>query len=398
MPKSKQYEDAMGSVFDFIFEQTKQKPSKVKPVSPTGIDGSGEFVDALSTVLEAPLVFVNNSALETFQSATAVDLAKFQVGPRAREEIKFSTADLQNALSDPSKFIDKQFSKIESNRVFSRLGWAGEEMKGIIGGVWARKYGLDFETQQALMSSGKLLNLHTEEAAVEMAKRNLSLIDKHGLSYDELKKLYPKLEEDKRRELFRSLTSGSDEDKRKARSELAFNKDVYAHLESKNLREKAANASTPEEKEKYNEAANFIQNTNAFGKMKTFIENQTLAKKNVLGEIEQLRKTPGNQALIDEKRKELRLINSNLNSARGFRFAEKLGEWEGAYGTLKAYTVDGNLFTSIFNRDFFDERKNNLKWLQPSAKNNLFLGGRSEVEFHIGKKPGINSKILHMRR
>jgi len=162
MPKNKQYEDAMGSVFDFIFEQSKQKPSKVRPVKPTGVDGSAEYVDALATVLESPLMFVNNSALETFQSATAVDLAAFQVGSHATDKIKINVADLQDALSDPSKFIDKRFQKLEMVRQFTKLSWAGEEMKGIIGGVWAKQHGLDFETQQALMSSGKMLNLHTE--------------------------------------------------------------------------------------------------------------------------------------------------------------------------------------------------------------------------------------------
>ena len=82
MPQQKQqYEDALGSIFDFMFEQSQKPPNKVKPVKVTGVDGTSEYVEAITAVLENPLLFVNNNVMESFKDAVDINLASVRVRP-----------------------------------------------------------------------------------------------------------------------------------------------------------------------------------------------------------------------------------------------------------------------------------------------------------------------------
>ncbi len=402
MPKSKQYEDAMGSVFDFIFTQSQQKPSKVKPVSPTGVDGSSEYIDALAAVLENPLLFVNKTSMDAFQEAANVNVGAFQVGKSGTDKIKINLNDLKDALSNPSEFIDKRYKKLEDVRKFTRLSWTGEEMKGILGGVWARSKGLDFQTQQALIGSAKTGadgGLHTGEAFVNMAQRNSELMEKHfgsgvkKLTKDDFERIYGK-GSDEAKEAFKKYEKAFSTFKgKKDTGEAAFNRDVYSVLEGLEIREKAANASSQKQKEGYEAAANMIENTNALQNARDFIKKQTLTKRSLLDEIEQLKNIPGNQKEIDERRKELRIIDMNLRDANQFRLGERLGEFEGSWSTFKNYTVGGALLPSILDRSFFDEGKNQMKWLQPSRKKELLIG----QEWDSKQKKFVDIKmVVHM--
>ena len=84
MPKQKQYEDALGSVFDFIFTESKKTPDKRKPVKVTGVDGTNEYVEALGAVLEAPGQFVNKSTINAFNDMVNVDMAAIDLGENER--------------------------------------------------------------------------------------------------------------------------------------------------------------------------------------------------------------------------------------------------------------------------------------------------------------------------
>ncbi|MHC1716503.1 MAG: hypothetical protein AB9915_01225 [Candidatus Dojkabacteria bacterium] len=402
MPKPKQYENAMGSVFDFIFEQSKKSPTKVKPLKVTGVDGTSSYVDAVSAVLEAPLLFVNGNTMGAFQGATSVDIAAFQVGQRASDKIKLNTSDLKDALSDPSGFVNKRFQKIEGARKMQRLAWVGEEMKGILGVVWARKNNLDFETQQALLSSSRTgTGSRSEAFSTEMAQRNKTLIEKNfgsgtvfrqkadferkfgkGAKADDAYKKY--------QDAFSKYNASKDETER---SGLLFDRDLYTLLEGVEIRDKAVSAKTREEKSGYIAAANMLENSKAFADMKNYIADQKKRKSFFKDEIDKLKKVPGSQTDIDRYRNKIREIDSGLSSARGFRIGERLGEVEGLYYSYKDLVFDGNLLPNIITGDFFDPNRNRIGWLQPSQMKSMYKDSE-KIDIHIGKETGNRFKDL----
>ena len=149
MPKQKQYEDALGSVFDFIFTESKKPTIKQKPVKVTGVDGVSEYVDAIAAVLENPGKFVNNTTVGAFNDLVNPDIASVDLGPG--EKVKFSLLNVKDVLNNDMTFVDKQFKRLEDSRKMGKLAWAGEQLSGIVAATWARKYGLDLETQNALL-------------------------------------------------------------------------------------------------------------------------------------------------------------------------------------------------------------------------------------------------------
>jgi len=152
MPKQKQYEDALGSVFDFIFTESIKPPIKQKPVKVTGVDGVSEYVDAIAAVLENPGKFVNNTTVGAFNDLVNPDIASVDLGPG--EKVKFSLLNVKDVLNNDMTFVDKQFARLENSRKMGKLAWAGEQLSGIVAATWARKYGLDLETQNALFNMG----------------------------------------------------------------------------------------------------------------------------------------------------------------------------------------------------------------------------------------------------
>lgn len=405
MPKSKQYEDAMSSVFDFIFEQSKKSPTKVKPVKVTGVDGTSEYVDAIAATLEAPLLFVNNNTLEAFKDATDIDFAAFQVGGRKSDGIKLNVNDLKDMLSDPSGFVNKKFSKIEGARKMQRLAWAGEEMKGVLGAVWARQHKLDFDTQQALMSSAKSSEGRTDVSATEMAKRTEFLAEKHFgsggsvLGKADFERMYgkgPKADKayKKYSDAYAAFSTTQDVTS-KDYKDIVFDRDLYAVLEGVEIRGKAQSASTREERMGYISAASMIENSRAFANMKEYISQQKNARRSHQQEIDRLKKVPGSQSLIDDHRARIREIDSSLGAARSFQLGDKLGEWEGAFYSYKDYVFDGNLLPNIINGKFFTSKYNKIAWLQPSETKAGLLGlGMGDLEVHYGKRTGNKFKDI----
>ncbi|HQA98956.1 MAG TPA: hypothetical protein PLG10_01845, partial [Candidatus Dojkabacteria bacterium] len=152
MPKQKQYEDALGSVFDFIFTESQKPPDKRKPVKITGFDGTSEYIDALAAVLENPGQFVNKTAVDAFNDVVNTEVAIVNLSPE--EQIKFRLLDIKGVLNNDLSFVDKQFERLEINRKLGKMAWAGERLSGVVAATWAKKYGLDLETQNALFNMG----------------------------------------------------------------------------------------------------------------------------------------------------------------------------------------------------------------------------------------------------
>jgi len=171
--QKEQFEDPLGSIFDFIFSQSQKDPSKVKPAKVTGIDGTSEFADALVSTLENPLLFVNDSTMEAFQEGLDIDLVKIKFGDR-NQGIKFNLKDIGAIVSDPGKFIDKQFAIQESIRKSQKFAHSGEIMRSVVAGTWATKKGLDKATRNAMMAVSR-----PQAFSENLMKRSDELMEEH---------------------------------------------------------------------------------------------------------------------------------------------------------------------------------------------------------------------------
>ena len=66
MPKKKAgYEDALGSIFDFIFKESKTRPAKYKPPKYTGKNNSSTLAGAFAEIASKPAMYFSNAASGT---------------------------------------------------------------------------------------------------------------------------------------------------------------------------------------------------------------------------------------------------------------------------------------------------------------------------------------------
>jgi hypothetical protein len=394
-PREKEkYENALGSIFDFIFEESKKPPSKVKPAKVTGVDGTTEIVDALSDVLTSPLLFVNDEIRNVFNDALDADILSLKVGERVgADTIKLSLSGVKDVLSDPGSWVDKQFADLDQKRKMQKAAWAGEEAKGILGALWARERGLDFDTQMAMAGAGRQGNRSTGADTEYMMSRSDDLVSKHfgGLSGNESKSDFVRKYGRGRGERMYKAFGKWKEAKEKGK-EPSINTEIYYLLESEELKEKADSARQSGDKEKaeqYMRASKYTESIPYQQKVKHQIQDQKEKLKESAKYVEQLKKSslPDKDQKIKELRTSMKDIKSNLRYMRLDQAADILGRTQGAHLSTKELFIDGNLIPNIINGKFFDENRNQIRWLQPSKMETKKFNGK-EFKIHVGKGEG----------
>jgi hypothetical protein len=416
MPQQKkQYEDALGSVFDFIFEESQKPPNKVKPVKVTGVDGSSEMVDALTAVLENPLLYVNKTTMEAFNNAFDVDVGTVSVGKRVPDNIKFNLGELKKLMENPSTYIDAQYKKIEGIRKQQRIAWAGEEMRGIVGYMWAKKYGLDKDTQEAMVAAGRGGKVD------EFTKKPIGMrtqYDTFGVTYRNEKLAQRYLDPNSReftRQEFRNMFGGtlgdaqadmkwnqyrkwrqsysthlSNNNFEKIRDELLVNRELYTVLEKANLSKKSVDARMAgdmDKAEKYQRASDVVANVYDQTAARAFRNKLEGDLNSISNAISQLQRSndPDKHVKIRELKNSMRSIQGDIRMSRFEDFAGQLGQWEGMYYSAKDLFIDGNLMGNILNGKFFADKYNQINWLQPSKEQAFTRRGHS-LKIHAAKE------------
>ncbi|MFA7627833.1 MAG: CHAP domain-containing protein [Candidatus Dojkabacteria bacterium] len=411
--KQEQYEDAIGSIFDFIFTESQKPPGKTKPLKVTGIDGTSEIVDALAAAVENPAMYVNNNTMNAFQDFVDIDLAKINLDQQGAQ-IRFRLKNIGQILKDPDKYIDSQFSTAEAIRKMGRMAATGEAMRGVVAGSWAAKKGLDFETRRAMAGVGR-----ADEFSHDMMARADKLMESHfssGSSSVSKSQLLKKYGPQKGEELFnfyrkaeKAYHTGSDKDKAAIFSGKGGDiSGLYSFLEAENIREKARLETDPQKKQDYRSASRFIENMSATGEVRKVMEESKKKMKYHQDQIKDLKRRGAPQRLIDQHRKSIKGLRSDYNMAQRYEFASKLGKFEGNWYTAKDLFVDGNLLPNIINGNFFNDNLNQIKWLQPAEKSGLTFGpafkdgtwkkgdNKWKLEFLVAKKKeGPGSKFLN---
>ena len=421
MPKKKQYEDAMSSVFDFIFTESKKPINKQKPVKVTGVDGTYEYADAIVSVLENPGKFVNKTTVDAFNDLVNPEIATVDLGPKVdsgpNEKVKFSLLNVKSVLENDMGFVDKAFAKLEADRKLGMLSWAGEQLSGIVAMTWAKKYGLDFETQNALFNMGSqdvLLDKRQAEKEKKLPAQATNAYylekvvkgefgdyrnipesvfkqsfgdEKGGQVYSELQKAF-KLYDEKVRD------RASAEDISKSISDLGKKnyQTLYPVFESHNMAMKEAKARAEGKEELANKYKSAQIGVDLFAQ-KTLRDKYILKKKDELDtyseQLKALLKSKSSTRDQDIKfvRTKIKDLNKELGLFKLQERANKLGKIDGMISSVKGvweYTAGGQLVPAILTGDFFDDRKNSAfhNRLQPTEK----AKGLSGVEFKAPKK------------
>lgn len=133
--------DTLDSIFDFIFAETQKPPDKRKPIKPSHISGSSEMVEALSSVLERPGLYVSDQIMKNIESGLDIPLVEAYFGKTSPQaKTKINTKDILSILSDPNEYFDKAYQK--ANPKFNAIEWAGKTYRGLNAQGWARKQGI----------------------------------------------------------------------------------------------------------------------------------------------------------------------------------------------------------------------------------------------------------------
>lgn len=422
----KQYENVTGSIYDFLFSESKKAPDKVRPVKATGVDTTDSYVNAVTAVLEDPLLYVNKTTEDAIRDVANIDIASIELGPGPTEKVKFTGSNIRDLFNNDMKFVDKAFERMEATRKAGRASAFGWQVAGLTAAMMARKSGLDWETQDALANMGKVSsdptkNLDTRARSVSLAEKYWSKSGFKNISKDVLvmsygekqgSEIYKAIQEIDR-EYQSEVTKGAggnlnrvfnvkDENFLKLYP-IVENTDLeHKRVEAKNLAVEARNlgnnkkADELEEKAAgYKNAQNLVNVFSSNGTKEDFRSKLLLQKSKELkkykDDIEFLRKSkdPDRYEKIRTIQKEARNIQTQL---RGFKWqdrARKLGEYETLHGSLNQswqYIMGGNLIPAIVNGDFFDPRKNIAFDWQPTKTEKGFALGVFDEK--INKKTG----------
>ncbi len=400
--KQQQYDDALGSIFDFIFEQSQKPPHKVKPTKVTGIDGTSEFTDALMAAVENPLLHINDATMGAFNEGLDIDLAHVSTGDRGGG-VKLNLQDLGEIVKDPGKFIDSKFRTAEAIRKMQRYAHTGEMMGAVVAGTWATKKGIDFDTRKAMM--GMSMGVKSDQKGAtrpdafshDLMSRADKLMEKHfidgerSFNQGQLIARYGSKKGKELYDMYAKARKAYESGDARERARIYTGKDkgfdlakMYSVLEADEIRGKASLETDLDKRKDYVAAARFVDNMATINDIKNYQKESKKSMDFHRQKIEELKRQGAPGSEIAKHRSRIRELRKDYSIASRYELVSKLGKLEGNYYTAKELFVDGNLLPNIINGKFFDDRYNKIEWLQPSESFEREVFGT--VGFGKGKK------------
>lgn len=419
--------DALGSVFDFLFDEAKKPPERRKPIVPTGISSDSELTEGIVAALEKPGAFISDTVVSEFNDALDVEMVRFKYGEFG--SVKLTSNTLVDFLKDPQAAFDKAVKVQKAIRKTQRVTFLGAMMDDFITSGWAHKYG-NLEAQRAVFGAnvanryesykierafGQFSGSHAEDPPSKtqgtsvpgkfsprdlnfMAERSFDLLgnETFGANWGNLS-----VEE---KGAFASMVSGGvkmsdiDDIKDELRRRYAntipdidvrfsnaignsfkpqqpidiFSGKFYKNLETNNLNNRIADPNTPEDEKKIYEKTLYL------------LQRNKVELRNSIDNIKQsLRNAPPDQR--QRLRQELKDAKGALRAIEGHTLFGRIGQIEGYVNSLN--TVYGgvlgtNAVASILNGDLYDKRKNSI-FLPVEDKK---IGGVEEIFVKKGSK------------
>ncbi len=423
MAKKKQYENALDSVFDFIFTESQKAPDKRKPLTVTGADGTNEYIDAIAAVLQRPGQFVNETTIDAFNDLVNPEVATVELG--AKDKVKFSLLNVKETLNNDMSFVDKQFKRIEDNRKLGKIAWGGKALSALVATSWAKKYGLDFSTQNALfnMGGGEAFldkNLEKEEAKLGAWAKNRDYLERivtgqfgnyRNMKRADFQALYGNEKGSQIYNLIKtSFTAYNNEinsKKNKEEMEGFFDKlsdktyqTLYPVFEIDNMRMKEAQARASGDTalaNRYQAAQRGIDLFSQGIHRERYIHQRQAVLRQYERNLTALQRSQNpNRASIRNIQRQIRDINKELRMFKLQTGAVALGRWDGMITSIKdmwEYTAGGQFWPTVLSGDFYDARKNTMfdKSLIPTEERKLigldrfFTNGETPPEFKVAR-------------
>ena len=163
--KSKDDEEILSQIFDFIFAQLKEKPAKRKPLKRGGPASSSVMADAVAAALEKPGLFVNEHIIESMNDALTIELGRMNAMEDGSAKAKITTTNLVDFIRDPDKVLSKPKQAAQEIRKSRRVEAFGKSMQALAAYAWAKKYNLDLDTRKALVGYYEAQGRGTEAEA-----------------------------------------------------------------------------------------------------------------------------------------------------------------------------------------------------------------------------------------
>lgn len=425
--KSDNY-DALGSIFDFMFEESRKAPNKRRPttVRPTQLAGDSMLVDAIAASLEKPGFFVSDTLVDELNSALEIELS---VTPyKSLGSVKVTSNNLIDLIRDPEGFIDKSIKKTQILRKTKRASFLGDNMKDLSHAAWARKYG-NLEAQRMVIASGasrrqeekikRDQEYKVSSAIGQMSRGFLAADTDKNLMADRAAELIARStfsnwesvsNDDQKEEFFRLLSNSALNTDFKKGFQVEFKKDfenyvrryysgqdanalfdqfskaygkgiydtsTYKSLELGELRRKIQPLEDLESSSKISEDQ--AKELSIYRKTQILISED---KNKITREIGQIKGFLRNPNLSSDQKKlykaELKDRKSLLRTINGNTFWGNLGTYEGWYYSIRDVyggITGTNVAVSILNGSFYDKKRNNV--LLPVSENELLLQKKS---------------------
>jgi hypothetical protein len=370
LPKQEQIE-LIGKILDFLLEESKKPPDKVKPIEIPGLEGQSELIEAVAAILENPSLYINKETLSAFEESLEISQEERQALEEKADTVhvggkKFQVEGKGRVLNKPLDYILDQLSKMEATRKEEEAAWAGSKMKAFTGLVWARQNNLDEETQETMI--GVLEGDLEEESKMKrrstlpddtsgLRMRSERLCDKYlsprgkQLTLNEFRAKNPEIKTwdearnkwEKYKEWRRKYQRAQYNGDQKVLNEFYYNRNIYTFLEKLKNFEKSSG---------YRSMGNF-QEADKYMKVRKYIDKYYKAQK---GEVD----------------------IGKLNKLAG-----RVGQLQGMYGSLRnAYGED---FVPDFLTGKFFSAQNKKDWLRPSRRA-VFQRKGIGVNFYAPKK------------
>ncbi len=177
--KSKEQQEVLGQIYDFIFAQAKKPVDKRKPMK---LDLSGKAADnnlteAISAALEVPGAFINDQILSNINDALTIEFGRLKADENGINKAKFTSSNIVDILSDPNKFLEKPKDAAKAMRKTMRAEFVGKSMQEFLAYGWAKKYNLDLDTRKAIEGHYAAEKIKEEAAgrAISKASANTSI-------------------------------------------------------------------------------------------------------------------------------------------------------------------------------------------------------------------------------
>lgn len=185
--RQKEYEDALSSIFDFLFEKAKVDSRPLKPTRPTGLSPTDDVAAAMAALATAPANYLTGPLLDSLNSTLGEealiklfpDKINTRLNPASDDtagRFRVRGKELSKFLRDPNAYVEGVFKAAEEERKWARIGGGAGILDNAIAGAWAKRSGLPMSEVVKIMTSSKEeISPSNQTQAVEMVAHNAAL-------------------------------------------------------------------------------------------------------------------------------------------------------------------------------------------------------------------------------